>query len=233
MLKTLSRSAAVQALLARAVGSYLAFALRTTRWTLVGDAHIAAAVAGAPVIAAFWHDRLPLVPALWPIMQARGASGTPHVLISKHRDGRFIAAVVRRFGVDVVHGSSSKDNSARDVADKGAAASVRALLSVLRAGEPILITPDGPRGPSGRAAPGVAQLAALSGVPIMPVGAQTARGLRLPTWDRTIVPLPFGRGVIVVGSPVVVPRRGWEAHLPAIEAAINAVTTEADRLCSR
>jgi lysophospholipid acyltransferase (LPLAT)-like uncharacterized protein len=233
VLKQLLRSAAVQALTARTVGAYLAFALRTTRWRVVGETHLAGPIAGLPVIASFWHDRLPLIPAVWPIMQRKGARGTPHVLISKHRDGRFIAAVVRRFGVSVVHGSSSKNNSARDMADKGAVASVRSLLSVLRGGDSILVTPDGPRGPPRQAAPGVAQIAALSGAPVMPLGAQTQWGFRLPTWDRTIVPLPFGRGVIVVGALLLVPRDGWAASLPLITAALNAAADEADRLCAR
>ena len=233
MLKKLLRSTAVQALTASAVGAYLSFALRSTRWTIVGEAHLARPLAGAPVVAAFWHERLPLIPALWILLQQRGVHGTPHVLISKHRDGRFIAAAVRRFGVNIVHGSSSKNRSARDMAEKGAAASVRALLGVLDSGEHVLITPDGPRGPARQAAPGVAQIAGLSGLPILPMAAQTARGRRLPTWDRTIVPLPFGRGVIVIGAPLAVPRDGWEASLPAIEAALNAAADEADRLCSR
>jgi len=231
LLKRFLRSAAVQAVTARLVGLYLAFALRTTRWTLIGGERIEAHIQGAPAIAAFWHERLPLLPALWFLMRAAGACGTPHVLVSKHRDGRFIADVVRRFGVEVVHGSSSKDGSARDVASKGGAASVRALLAVLEGGEHVLITPDGPRGPARRAAPGVAQLAALSGAPVMPVGAQTSRRRRLPTWDRMVVPFPFGRGVIVCGAPITVGRGGWEAALPGIEAALSAAADEADRLC--
>lgn len=230
-MKKLLRSPAVQAVTAHIVGLYLDFALRTTRWTLVGGDRITAHIGGAPAVAAFWHDRLPLLPALWFLMRKAGAHGTPHVLISKHRDGKFIAAVVRRFGVRVVHGSSSKDGSARDLSNKGGAAGIRALLSVLEAGEHVLITPDGPRGPARRAASGVAQLAGLSGRPVLPVGAQTSRRRILPTWDRMVVPLPFGRGVIVCGPPIVVGRDGWEAALPAIEAALTAAADEADRLC--
>ena len=164
---------------------------------------------------------------------ASGARGTPRVLVSKHRDGRFIGTVVRRFGVRVVHGSSAKYGTARDVTEKGGATSVRVLLGELQAGEHVLITPDGPRGPRRRAAPGVAQLAGLSGAPVLPVGAQTSRRRVLPTWDRMYVPLPFGRGVIVCGKPIPVPREGWEAALPAIEAALSEVANEADRLCPR
>ncbi len=231
--KRLLRSAAVQAVTARLVGLYLSFALHTTRWTVVGDEHLPPHIAGQPAIATFWHERLPLLPALWFHMTRHGARGTPRVLVSKHRDGRFIGAVVARFGVTVVHGSSSKDGSARDVSEKGGAASVRVLLGVLEAGEHILITPDGPRGPRRRAAPGVAQIAGLSGAPVLPIGAQTSRRWVLPTWDRMVVPVPFGRGVIVCGKPIPVPREGWEASLPAIEAALNETADEADRLCRR
>ncbi len=233
MLKRLIRSAAVQAVTARAVGLYLHLALRTTRWQIVGAEHVAAHIAGRPAIAAFWHERLPMLPALWFYMRQQGATGTPRVLVSKHRDGRFIGTVVRRFGVTVVHGSSSKTGSARDVSEKGGAASVRVLLAELSAGEHILITPDGPRGPRRRAAPGVAQIAALSGAAILPIGAQTSRRRTLPTWDRMYVPLPFGRGVIVCGAPILVPRDGWEGSLPAIEAALSEAADTADRLCPR
>jgi lysophospholipid acyltransferase (LPLAT)-like uncharacterized protein len=233
VLKKWLRSPGVQSLTARAVGLYLDFALRTTRWTVVGEAHAAAATAGQPTIAAFWHERLPLIPALWFIMRRKGARGTPRVLVSKHRDGRFIGAVVRRFGVEVVHGSSSKDGSARDVSEKGGAASVRVLLGELQAGQHVLITPDGPRGPRRQAALGVAQIAGLSGSPVLPIGAQTSRRKVLPTWDRMYVPLPFGRGVIVCGGLIMVPRDGWEQSLPAIEAALTEAADTADRLCAR
>jgi lysophospholipid acyltransferase (LPLAT)-like uncharacterized protein len=233
VLKKLLRSAGIQAVTARIVGLYLHAALRTTRWTVVGTENIDTHIAGRPAIAAFWHERLPLLPALWFHMRAKGAQGTPRVLVSKHRDGRFIGTVVRRFGVQVVHGSSSKDGSARDVTEKGGATSIRVLLGELQAGQHVLITPDGPRGPRRRAAPGVAQLAGLSGAPVLPVGAQTSRHRVLPTWDRMYVPLPFGRGVIVCGEPIEVPRDGWEAALPAIEAALSDVADAADLLCPR
>ncbi len=233
MLKRLLRSGPVQAVTARIVGLYLHAALRTTHWTVVGTGHITGHIAGEPAIAAFWHERLPMVPALWFHMWALGARGTPRVLVSKHRDGRFIGAVVKRFGVQVVHGSSSKTGSARDVSEKGGAASIRVLLGELQAGEHVLITPDGPRGPRRRAAPGVAQLAGLSGAPVLPVGVQTSRHRVLPTWDGMCVPLPFGRGVIVCGEPIPVPRDGWEGALPAIEAALSDAADTADLLCRR
>ena len=70
----------------------------------------------------------------------------------------------------------------------------------------MVITPDGPRGPPRVAAPGVAQLAAMAGVRVLPCAAQTSRRRVLGTWDRMVLPLPWGRGVIVCAPPIMVPR---------------------------
>ncbi|MDE2574973.1 MAG: DUF374 domain-containing protein, partial [Rhodospirillales bacterium] len=123
------RRPGAQALLASLVGWYLDFALRHTRWTLHGAEHMAPHVAGAPVVVAFWHERLPLMPVLWRLARAQGTAQQVHVLVSRHKDGRFIGTIMRRFGLAVVHGSTTRDGR-----DRGGAASVRALLDVLEAG---------------------------------------------------------------------------------------------------
>ena len=222
MLKRLARHPRAQAVFAWLVGAYLAFALRTTRWRLEGMEHVAGAIAGTPVIAAFWHENLPLMPQLWVATRRRGATGSMHVLVSQHRDGRFIGTVMRRFGVGVVLGSSSR----------GGASGLRAMLALLSSAGYVAITPDGPRGPRREAAPGVAQLAALSGVAILPCAAQTTRRIVLKTWDRMVLPLPFGRGTIVCRAPIVVPREDWAALLPVIAAAMTGAVEDAAQRCS-
>ena len=67
----------------------------------------------------------------------------------------------------------------------------------------------------------MAQIAAHSGDPVLPLSAQTTRRRVLPTWDAMVLPLPFGRGALVCGPPIAVPREGWEASLPRIEAALT------------
>ena len=228
MLKRLLRRTWVQAIVAAVIGRYLDFALRTTRWTVHGEAHLAPYVGLRPAVAAFWHERLPLMPALWSLASRRSfGRDRAYVLVSRHHDGRFIGEVVRRFGLDIVHGSTHHKGR-----DRGGAAGARTLLGVVEAGGHIVITPDGPRGPRRVAALGVAQLAALSGAPVLPCAAQTSRRWTLPTWDHMVLPLPFGRGVLVCGEPIEVPRDGAGAALARIAAAITAVTDEADRLCA-
>ncbi len=222
MLKRLLRRPAAQALLAVLLGRYLRLALATTRWTLDGAEHLAPYLAGAPAIIAFWHERLPLMPAGWALVRRRSHLPLPpaRVLVSRHADGRFIGALLQGFGMEIVHGSSSR----------GGAAGMRKLLDALASGAFVGITPDGPRGPRRVAAPGVASLAALSGVAVLPCSAQTSRCRVLRSWDRMVLPLPWGRGVIVCLPPIQVARDADEAALPGIEAALSAAADRADRL---
>jgi lysophospholipid acyltransferase (LPLAT)-like uncharacterized protein len=224
-MKKLLRHPVTQAVLARLLGWYLAAALRTTRWTLDGVENLAPHAAGAPAVFAFWHEHLTMIPAL--VMQSAKLPGyrfkPMHGLVSLHRDGRFIADVVRRFGISTVHGSTSR----------GGAASLRQLLKLLAHGEHIGITPDGPRGPRREADAGVAQLAALAGVPVLPVAGRSSRRIVFNSWDRMSVPLPFGRGVLVCEAPILVPRDDWRGAVAGIAAALNRASDRADRLCPR
>ena len=225
VMKRLLHHPIVQVALARVLGLYLGFALWTTRWSLEGREHMVPHAAGAPVVVAFWHERLLLMPMLW-LKARRSTEGwnrqnRVHVLVSHHRDGRFIGAMVARFALNIVLGSSSR----------GGAGGLRKLLSILSNGDHIAITPDGPRGPRRVAASGVAQLAALSGVPVLPCAAQTTRRWVLHTWDRMVVPKPFGRGVVVCLPTIFVGHDHWQDAVPAICAALTEAADTADRLC--
>ncbi len=221
-MKRVLQHPAVQAVLAWIVSRYLRFALGTTRWTLHGEAHLTPFAAGTPGVIAFWHERLPLMPAL--LLRARRSRPdlAAHILASRHRDGRFLGEIMRGFGVGVAHGSTARGGQ-----DTGGAAGARSLLSALAEGSHAVITPDGPRGPRRQAAPGVAQLAARAGVLVLPCAAQTRWHIVLPTWDRMILPLPFGRGALVCH-----PALPGGDTLEAIASAMSAAADEADALCA-
>ena len=227
MLQRLIRHPRTQAMLAWLLAGYLAMVYRTTSWTLLGQEHLPAVLKvteGRPSgsIITFWHERLTLMPMVWVLARrlhgAEMAGREAYVLISGHRDGRLISSVIARLGLQTVVGST------RD----GARAGALGLLRRLRQGHFIAITPDGPRGPRRRAAAGVAELAAMAGAPVCPIGASTTRALRFNSWDRAMLPLPFGRGVLVLGQPILVPRDGAAAALPTIEAALTAACDTAD-----
>jgi lysophospholipid acyltransferase (LPLAT)-like uncharacterized protein len=212
----LSRAAApvLAAALVRALGS-------TLRLRLVGvDTVIPAWRERRPLIYALWHGRLLMVP--WIAARLAGVRGarTIRVLASRSRDGELIARFVRRFGLDAVRGSSSR----------GGAAAVRALAAALRAGDDVVVAPDGPRGPRHRVQPGLAVLAAVSGAAVVPLAFAARPARLLGTWDAFLVPAPFARCVLVFGEAVHVARHeDRESARSRIEAALAAATDAADR----
>lgn len=222
--KWLVRHPRLKDFFASAVGAYLAFTYRTTRWEFRGMEHVAPTTQeGRPGLVCFWHERLPMMPMLALHARSLGAAMPTNVLVSGHNDGRFIGTAVGRFGLGTVIGSSSK----------GGSASLRNMLTLIRAGHNIAITPDGPRGPARTAASGIAQLAAATGTPIYPCAAQCRFHLRMPSWDRMFLPLPlpFSRGVVVVEPAIIVPRENWAEYLPRVIEALNAASAAADRAC--
>jgi len=229
MFRRLTRHPRFLSLAARLLGLYVALAHRTTRWTLAAEGATEALRNGAadgPIILAFWHERLTLGPSLWVTMRGLVpglAPKRPQVLVSRHRDGVFIGNVVARFGLETIHGSSSKAGSS-----KGGSAALRAMLRVLRAQGVVAITPDGPRGPRRVAATGVGQLAAFSGAPVFAYAAATTRCIRLRSWDRSVVPLPFARGLMILLPPFTVPPDCGEAGRAAVEAWLTEACEAAD-----
>ncbi len=219
MFKRIVSTAPVQAMLSRLAGIYMDFAVRTTRWDIEGREQLSRLASGAPCIVVFWHECLPA--CLPMVVRERRRHGCPKpgvVLASRHRDGRLIGNVARYFGLGLVLGSTSR----------GGAAGLRNLLAALRGGVDIGITPDGPRGPRRVAAPGVARLAALAGAPVLPMAAWTRFAITLRSWDRMRIPVPFGRGRFVCGEMLAVPREGWMAALPRVEAALTAALRRAE-----
>jgi lysophospholipid acyltransferase (LPLAT)-like uncharacterized protein len=124
-------------------------------------------------------------------------------------------------GIGLVSGSTSR----------GGAAGLRGLLRALQAGQDVILTPDGPRGPRRVAAPGVAQLAAMSGVRVVPCAALTRHAITLgKSWDEMRIPLPFGAAALVCGTPVVVDRACLQDGLADISAGLNAAIQRAAAL---
>ncbi len=223
-MKRLLRHPAMQMALARLLGWYLKLALRTSRWTLEGRENLAPHAAGRPAIVAFWHERGSMMPMLFVLARRlpEARVGRVHILVSRSRDGRLQGAVMSRFGLHIVQGSSSR----------GGTAALRTILGLLERGDHVALSPDGPRGPRRQALPGVAQIAALSSVPILPCAAQTSRRWELGSWDRFVVPLPFGRGVVVCGPPMTVARNAWRDAVGQIGDALTDAADRADRGCA-
>ncbi len=219
-------------LAAWSLGLYLDLTLRSTRWTVEGAAHLAPYLPGGAVIIAVWHERLPMIPALWTPSRRQNPTRGVAALASRHKDGRLIAGVMARFGVRAIHGSTAhrKPGSTRS-RNTGGAAALRGLIAALAAGDAVVITPDGPRGPARVAAPGVAQLSAITGAPVIAVAGAVRHRLILRSWDRLMLPLPFGRGVLVCAPEIRADDAAEDAALARIAASLTEAADRADMLC--
>jgi lysophospholipid acyltransferase (LPLAT)-like uncharacterized protein len=115
---------------------------------------------------------------------------------------------------------------------KGGGKAGREILDAIDQGGCIVITPDGPRGPRQRVPIGPIRLAKISGAPILPCTFAVARRRQFNSWDRFVVPLPFGRGQIIWGTPVTIAADATDADMDAarakIEAEMNALMAQAD-----
>ena len=85
----------------------------------------------------------------------------------------------------------------------------------------MVLTPDGPRGPRYRLAPGVIKAAQVSRSPIGPLHMQFSRAIRLKTWDRFVIPLPFSRITITADEFLEVPRDLDDDALESLRAELE------------
>lgn len=133
-------------------------------------------------------------------------------IISKSRDGDMQDKIFRRFGFKTVRGSSGR----------GGARAVVESIRVLKSGETMAFTPDGPRGPKGVVQPGIMLMAKKSGAALIPAGIAADRRWFAPTWDSYMVPKPFARCVIQFGEPIYVPRSANEDEVEQLRLKLEA-----------
>jgi hypothetical protein len=117
------------------------------------------------------------------------------VIISHSKDGEMQTAIFRKFGYQIIRGSTGR----------GGARALIEAIRVLKNGDSMCITPDGPRGPYGVVQEGVLMMAQKSGCALVPVGTYARPAWFAPTWDKYMAPWMFSKAVFLVGPPLYVP----------------------------
>jgi len=163
----------------------------------------------------FWHEYI-----LFPLYM-RGHCNLS-MLLSRHRDAEILSHVAYHLGFDFVRGSTNR----------GGVAALRELLAKSRSMH-LTITPDGPRGPRRRLAPGSIYLASKLGLPLVVMGFGYDRPWRVKkAWDQFAVPRPFSRARAICSGNVYVPpnlgREGLEHFRQRVEQLMKRLTTEAE-----
>jgi lysophospholipid acyltransferase (LPLAT)-like uncharacterized protein len=170
---------------------------------------------GKNVIYAFWHGRQ------FMLFHSHRNSGKV-IPASESRDGEIQAGILKRFGFDVVRGSSKR---------KGDRA-LLGLVSGLRKGKDLALAVDGPRGPLYEAKQGVAYLAGKLDKQIVPViTSAKSYWILKKTWDKYLLPKPFTKGIVLYGAPIIVngtSEKELEGKRKELEAALNTLMAQAD-----
>jgi lysophospholipid acyltransferase (LPLAT)-like uncharacterized protein len=132
---------------------------------------------------------------LWAAYYFRSYGGV--IMVSRSWDGELGARSLGQWGYDTARGSSSKfgKEALRDMID-----------AVNERGANTGMAVDAPRGPARKAKIGSVILAKETGQPIVPVGTWATRYLQFNSWDKMILPLPFGTVVAALGDPIEVPQ---------------------------
>ncbi|MGZ3452206.1 MAG: lysophospholipid acyltransferase family protein [Polyangiales bacterium] len=183
--------------------------VRSLRLRVIDRTHPSDHALPKPWILVFWHGtQIPLL--------AWSRRRKTAVMVSWSGDGELQTRVMRRAGMHVVRGSSSRGGA------RGLVAMVHAMreLSLDAA-----FAVDGPRGPLGTVHPGALACARHAGGVLVPIGsaAEPVRVLR-KAWDRMAIPLPFARAVVVLGPTV---------RADASESEVAAAIDEANALAAR
>ncbi len=163
----------------------------------------------------FWHEYI-----LFPLY-LRGHCNMA-MLLSRHRDAEILSYAAYYLGFEFVRGSTNR----------GGVAAVREMLEISRRMN-LTITPDGPRGPRRKMAPGSIYLASKLGLPLVVMGCGYDRPWRVRSaWDQFAIPRPFSRARAIPSGEIFIPagldRKGIEYFRQKIENLLNRLTLEAE-----
>jgi lysophospholipid acyltransferase (LPLAT)-like uncharacterized protein len=171
--------------------------------------------ADKPVIVAFWHEHILMAPFHWRKLRKSKKNPNVFAMVSDHRDGEYIARIVNFLGIGTVRGSSGK----------GGVKALIAALKELRNGNDVAFTPDGPQGPRHSVADGIILAAQRSGASILPMRYEASRSWRLTSWDRFVIPKPFGTITFIARELISVKGESADVARKQIRAALERLET--------
>jgi len=218
--RRIERSDFIATMAAGLAGRYLAFCDRTSDWQVEGLEELRAALTQGPVLLIMWHSRSVMGALHWPVADAQLSS-----LHDKSPIGRVSGALQRRVGLLPIEMSRKRANRAAS----------REVLKRVKEGISIGMTGDGPLGPARQVKDAPLDWARATNMPVFCYAFSTTKSLRLKSWDKMMVPRPFGKGAYVFRRfPVDVPRKMDAAALEALRAEVcdclDATTTAADQM---
>lgn len=193
----------------------------TYRFEIRGDGGLRGlAENGSPMVLAFWHGNLFMMPWFLSRLSEMGVGVT--YLVSPSIDGEYAVKLINVIGGRTVRGSATRSGTR----------AIRGLYRVIvkERGSPVVAV-DGPKGPRHQCKKGAVMLGQLTDARIVPMAAAPRRAFQLNTWDRMPVPWPFTRVALEVGEPIEIPKsltaEEVETYRQRLEAEIQRLGARA------
>jgi len=175
---------------------------------------------GRPIMVCVWHGRL-----VFPSWYLRLKTTNVHAIASRHTDAEIMARVLRRWGYGLIRGSTRK----------GGKAVVQKMADVFKNAGIVAVTNDGPKGPPRVAKAGSTGLALKYNVKIVTITGSATKFWQMKSWDRSMLPKPFGTIHIIVSPPLDISEKPdtTDEEVKLLSDFMNQYQDEADRLTGK
>ena len=175
---------------------------------------------GRPIMVCVWHGRL-----VFPSWYLRLKTTNVHAIASRHTDAEIMARILQRWGYGLIRGSTRK----------GGKAVVQKMANVFKNAGIIAVTNDGPKGPPRIAKAGSTGLALKYNVQIITITGSATKFWQMKSWDRSMLPKPFGTIYIIVSPPLDISKKPdtTDEEVKLLSDFMNQYQDEADRLTGK
>ena len=186
-----------------------------------GEEHLLSLInSGKPIMVCVWHGRF-----LFPSWYIRLKTTNLYAIASRHSDAEIMARILNNWGYGLIRGSTRK----------GGKAVVQKMAAVFKSAGIVAVTNDGPKGPPRIAKAGSTGLALKNNVQIITITGSATNYWQMKSWDRFMLPKPFGRIDIIVSPPleIATPPANNEEEVKLLSDYMNHYQDEVDRMTGK
>lgn len=196
----------------------LSLLCRSLRFKVKNGEHIGKLIKeNKKFVLAFWHGSM-IVP--WYVHRNKRFSA----LVSKSKDGGLLYKILCKWNYNVIRGSSHR----------GGSTALTTLINCATKESPVLITPDGPRGPAQIMKPGAVITAKKANVPLILLGIYHHKKKVLKSWDKFEVPFYFSTVNLLYSDPICIdselPYEETSRKIEECQNMLNQLQIDAEKL---
>ena len=173
-----------------------------------------------PVMVCVWHGRM-----IFPSWYLRLITTNLYAIAGRHTDAEIMARILSQWRYGLIRGSTRK----------GGKAVVQKMAEVFKNAGIVAVTNDGPKGPPRIAKAGSTGIALKYNVQIITITGSATKYWQMKSWDRFMLPKPFGKIQIVVSAPMDIAEQlsTSEEEVRFLSEFINYYQDKADRLTGK